>query len=195
MRTGRMPDGVTNRKTHHSTPSLNDPAPRLADSRRRLGPTRTENSPSSDHSMARTALSPSSNTNDRMHRIPGAITATQIDARASHGRATANIVTVQTSTSHVQPSAAARCDGLRSIREQDAAQGGVAGIGWDIACQQITRDIRVGQFEKFDEGRAFAACGGGVPITQITQQKEIELFHAAPASPRKAAEFDFGRHG
>jgi len=67
--------------------------------------------------------------------------------------------------------------------EQYSTQGGVSGIGWDIACQQIACDIGVGQFEKLDESRAFVTCRVEMAFPQVSQQQEIELLHAAPATP------------
>jgi hypothetical protein len=133
MSTGRVPDGVTNRKTHHCTPSLNDPAPRHAGSRLSPGPSRTAKSSSPDHSMARTASFPRSNTNDLTHQIPGATEAMQMDARRTQCSETAHRIAAQRSINQVYQTAAASRDGLRSIRQQDAAQGRVTGIGWDIA--------------------------------------------------------------
>jgi hypothetical protein len=115
-------------------------------------------------------------------------------SRTGQGSATANSVTAQTSVSHANQTMAAGREGTSSIREQDAAQGGVSGIGWDIARQQISRDIRIGQFQKLDEGRAFVACGTAVPGAQITKQQEVELLHAPAAAPLELAEFDLGRH-
>jgi len=80
---------------------------------------------------------------------------------------------------------------VRSIREQNAAQRGVAGIGWDIARQQITCDIRVGQFEKLRESRTFVACGLAVALAQVTEQQEIEFLHATTAAPFELAEVVF----
>jgi hypothetical protein len=133
--------------------------------------------------MLRTACDPASNTNDRMQRIPGIHTARQIAIRTIQGSATTASTTMQTIASHVNQSAAAKREGFKSIREQYATQGGVSGIGWDIACQQIARDIGVGQFEKLDESRAFVACRLGVALSQVTQQQEVEFLHAASASP------------
>ena len=147
------------------------------------GPRRTPNSPSSDHSMARTACDPARRTNDRTQRIPGRSTARLRTSRSANGSATPVRTTTQTSASHANQSTAASREGIRSIREQYATQGSVSGIGWDIACQQIACDIGVGQFEKLDESRAFVTCRVGMAFPQVSQQQEIELLHAASATP------------
>jgi hypothetical protein len=103
--------------------------------------------------------------------------------RTIQGNATAVSTTMQTSASHAKQSATARREGFRSMREQYATQGGVSGVGWDIARQQIARDIGVGQLEKLDESRAFVTCRPGVSFSQISQQQEIEFLHAASAPP------------
>jgi hypothetical protein len=115
-------------------------------------------------------------------------TTAQTAIRHGQGNATANHVTAHTSDSHATHAAAARREGSKSIREQCAAQSGEAGIGRYISREQITRDVRIGQFQKFDERSSFVAGRVCVSITQIPQQQEVELLHAAPAAPRQFAE-------
>jgi hypothetical protein len=126
-------------------------------------------------------------------RRPAAITVTHRATRAGHGSATANHVTAHASASHVIHALAAKSEGIKSIRLQEApAECRATGIGWDISGEQIARDIRVGQFEKVREGGAFVACGLPVTVAQVSNQQEIEFLHAAPALPREAADFSAG---
>src|SRR5690349_12672540 len=106
----------------------------------------------------------------------------------TQGKATANSMTMQSSASHASHAHAAETEGTRSIRLQDApAQLCLAGIGWDISREQITRDLGVGQFEKVREGSTFIACRLFVALAQIAHEQEIELLHPAPALPVKSA--------
>jgi hypothetical protein len=128
------------------------------------------------------ARGPASSTKDRTQRAPGNPTARHRPILTGQGSAPAQSTTTQTIASHTNQSAAAIREGFRSIREQYATQGGVSGIGWDIAGQQIACDIGVRQFEKLDEYAAFVTSRKIVPL-QMAQQQEVELFHAAPAAP------------
>ena len=113
--------------------------------------------------------------------------------RMSHGSVTANPMTVQTTANQANHALVAKVDGIKSIRLQEApAQRRAAGIGWDISREQITRDIRVGQFEKIREGGAFVACGLAVLLAQVSHEQEIEFLHAAPALPGEAASLSVG---
>jgi hypothetical protein len=104
--------------------------------------------------------------------------------RAGNGRATPNATAAQSAISQLPISAAAREDGTSSIRvEHGPAQAGESGIVGDIAGDQISDQVRIRQFEKFDEGGAFVACGTRAPISQVAQQQEIEFLHSAPAAP------------
>jgi hypothetical protein len=134
-----------------------------------------------------------SSTKARSVNKPAAATALHMVKRASHGSITANHVTTQANTSHANQALAANRDGIKSIRLQEVpAQFCLAGIGWDISRQQITRDVRVGQFEKVREGGTFVTCGLGVTITQVANEQEIEFLHAAAALPGKAANISVG---
>ncbi len=139
--------------------------------------------------MARTPCAPLSITNERTVRIPGAATSTQTAMRTINGSATAHSVIPQTSASQASHAEAARRDGRRSIRlDEKPAERGVARIVWDIACDEIPRNIRVGQFEKLRERNAFIAWRGFVAATQVTHEQQVQLFHAAPATPFEPAE-------
>ena len=177
-----------NLKTHHRDPNRNEPAASVAGCGSRCGPKHTPKSPSSDHSMLRTACGPSSSTKDLIQRTPGTHTARQKATRMLHGSSDAETATAPTSASHASHRAAAKREAFRSIRKQYATQGGVSGVGGDIARQQIACDIRVGQFEKFDERRAFVTCRPGVTIAKIPQEQEVEFLHAAAAPPLQFAE-------
>jgi hypothetical protein len=151
-------------------------------------------SPSSVHSIARTARGPRSSTNALTPDAPAAAKVAQRVKRACHGNATANQVTAQASTSQANHALATKGEGIKSIRLQEAAaQRRAAGIGWDISREQIARHIRVGQFEKVREGGTFVACGLAVTFAQVSDQQEIEFLHATPALPLKLA--DIGVHG
>ena len=187
--TDRGPAGVANRKTQNRTPNRNDPFDSAAGWRASVAPRHTYKSPASFHSMARIARGPASSTNARIPSVPAAPMAEQMAKRASHGNATANHVTAQASANHANQAVAPRSEGIKSIRLQEvSAQRRAAGIGWDISRQQITRDVRVRQFEKVDEGGAFVTCGLAVAIAQVSHEQEIEFLHAAPALPLKLAE-------
>jgi hypothetical protein len=127
-----------------------------------------------------------------MQRIPQPATTTQTASRRSHGIATANSMTPHTSMSHANQSTAATREGINSIREQSTAQGSVSGVGWDIARQQISCDVGIGQLEKLRERRAFFARGMRMMIAQVSQQQEIEFLHSAPAAPLQAPFFNAG---
>jgi len=143
--------------------------------------------------MARIAYGPMSNTNSRTPRIPAVAIAAQMARRAGHGNATANHVTTHASVSHASHTSAPRREGTRSIRlEELLAEGRAAGIGWDISREQIARDVRIGQFQKLGKGGAFVAWRLAVPLTQVTQQQEVEFPHATPALPGEAAKFNVG---
>src|SRR5689334_11538242 len=125
-----------------------------------------------------------------MAAISGVAVARLRPMRARNGNATAKSSTPDTKHSQAAARAAARTEGTRSIRlQQGAAQGRVPGIGRDIARDQIAEQVGVGQFEKLDEGGAFVAGGGGVASPYISQQQQVQLFHAAPAAPFEAADF------
>jgi hypothetical protein len=114
--------------------------------------------------------------------------AAQMAKRTDAGRATVNQQTTMASASHASQALAARTEGRRSIRLQNvAAQGGTPGIFGDITREQITRDVRIGQFEKIGEGGAFIACSLAVTFTEIAHQEEIEFLHPAAALPLKFA--------
>jgi hypothetical protein len=115
-------------------------------------------------------------------------TATQVEKRTGAGSATANQQTAMTSASHAIQALAAGTEGTRSIRLEEApAQGGAPGIFGDISREQITRDVRIGQFEKVGEGGAFITCSLAVTFTQVTHEKEVQLLHPAAALPLKFA--------
>lgn len=121
----------------------------------------------------------------------GVAMATQIPTRAGNGRATAHRTTRQTATIQPAASTAAGAEGTSSIRLQDGAtDGGMPGIGRNFAGNEITGQVGIGQLEKFDECAAFVACRLRVVITQITQQQQVQFFHAAPAAPFESADFN-----
>ena len=128
-----------------------------------------------------------------MAASPAVAAQTQIAMRAGNVKSTAARIIPSKAASHPMPRSAARVDGCRSIRLQDgAAQRCVAGIGRDISTNEITRNVRIGQFQKLHEGGAFIATRPGMPFAQITQQQEVEFLHAAPAAPLQPAKFWFG---
>ena len=99
-----------------------------------------------------------------MATSPGVAMATQIPTRAGNGNATAARTTRQTAASQHAASHAARPEGLSSIRLQDgAADGGMPGIGRDIARDQIADQVRIGQLEKLGEDAELIACSLGAP--------------------------------
>jgi hypothetical protein len=118
--------------------------------------------------------------------------------RAGNGNATDASTTAQISSSQPPATVAARTEGWRSIRLQDgrnsvgapdgATECRVAGIVGDIARDQIADQVGIGQFEKFDEGGAFVACGKFVSTAQIPQQQQVEFLHAAAAAPFQFSE-------
>ena len=119
-----------------------------------------------------------------MAASPGVAMATQIPTRAGNGNATATRITRQTATSHPPASQAPRLEGTSSIRLQHGAtDGGLAGIGRNITADQIADQIGIGQLEKLDECRAFITCSLRVALTQVSQQQQVQLIHAAPESP------------
>lgn len=75
--------------------------------------------------------------------------------------------------------------------EDGAAQGRETWVCGDIARDEITREVGIGQFEKFAEQRAFAR--GGVRCAQVTQQQQVELLHPAAAAPLQLADFSVQR--
>jgi hypothetical protein len=117
----------------------------------------------------------------------GVAMATQIPTRASNGSATASSITRQTAASQPPASTAARTEGTSSIRLQHGAtDGGMPGVGWNIAGDQIADQVGIRQLEKFDERSAFIVCRLRVVLAQIAQQQQIQLLHAAAAAPLEA---------
>ena len=112
--------------------------------------------------------------------------------RTGNGSATPNNSAAHSVSNHVIQAAATRREGLISIRPHRAAERGVARVFRDITRDEITREVRIRQFEKLDERRAFIGFGKSVSITQVPQQQQVELFHTPPAAPLEAPDFSAG---
>src|SRR5690349_21046263 len=93
-------------------------------------------------------------------------------------------------SSHAIHAAAARRGAANSSSEQGAAQSREARFGRDMTRDEIPRDVRIRQFEKLGEGRALFAGRVCVGALEIPEQQEIELLHAAPATPLELAQLD-----
>ena len=156
-----MPRAVSNRRSK-SAPSRNDPPASVAGSALRRAPSSTVNAPCSGHSSARIDSSPRSRTYRWMADALNEMAARQIAPRRCQGKSTAHQMTAQTEHNHRAHAAATRADAtmsiLRTIRLHGAAQSREMGIFGDIARDEITRNVGVGQFEKFHEGSAFVTC-------------------------------------
>jgi hypothetical protein len=89
--------------------------------------------------------------------------------RSGQGNATANQITEQTQHDQTTHATAMRGDArisiLWAIRLHGLAESRVTGIFGDIARDEITRDIGVGQFEKLHEGSALVACAESESIS------------------------------
>jgi hypothetical protein len=115
---------------------------------------------------------------------------TQMAMRAGNGNATAVMSIVMKTATQADARTAARGEGRISIRpEQAAAQRRVSGIARNIARDEITRQVRIGQFEKLGKCRELIDAGAGEVLAQVPQQQEIQLLHAAPATPFQFAYF------
>jgi hypothetical protein len=112
----------------------------------------------------------------------------QITTRISKGSATPHRTIAQNAFSQAIHNQTVRVDGARSIRLQErAAQRGVAGVFGHIARDEISHKVRIRQFEKFSECGTFAACALDQVLTQVTQQQQIQLLHAAATAPLEPA--------
>jgi len=118
--------------------------------------------------------------------------------RASNGKSTAASVAMPTAISQTTQATAARREATRSILlQQHAAQVCASWVGGTVTADQIARDVGVGQLEKLHEGGTFSACRLWVPFAQVSQQQQVQLFHAATAAPFQFADFNvgIGAHG
>ena len=109
--------------------------------------------------------------------------------RTGNDRSTARVAR-QVIASHANHRTATRREATRSIREQLTAERRVTRIGGDVTADEISREVRVGQFEKFDEGIAFVVWRLCVPILQIPQQQQVQLLHSPAAAPPEAPRFN-----
>ena len=187
MHTACIPSQASSHKTIPTLPRRKDPLRIVTGLSVRAGP-KQACQPCADHRRAPTAEPPLSNRFTRMAASAGVAMARQIPMRAGNGRSTAVRITVQAATSQPPANNAARADGTRSIRLQDgAADGGMPGIGGDIARNQITRQVWIRQFQKFGECGEFVT--GRTGSSQVSQQQQVQFLHAAAATPLESAEF------
>ena len=178
----------------HASPSLNDPRCRLAVVCGPPHPTCTRNPVDAPLQLSdRTLAGPRSRNTRRITTNPGVAIATQIAMRAGNGRSTRTRMSPQSSTSQPTAARAALRDGTSSICPQDgAAQGREVLFRGDVTGNQIAGQVRIGQFEKFPECRAFIARRRRVLLAQVSQQQQIELLHAAAAAPLQPPDFSAG---
>ncbi len=118
---------------------------------------------------------------------PAPDTLAAINAFQSGGRpdSCTTAAATMSQTTHAAP---ARPDGMNSIRLKDAAaECAVLRIVRDISRYQIPRDLRVGQLEKLLERQSFIRGCIGMPLFQIPDEQQVQLFHAAAAAPLQLA--------
>jgi hypothetical protein len=119
----------------------------------------------------------------------------QMAMRAGNGKSTASKVTPKKAPSQVNARMTTRAEGWISmvperVAEHFEAKGRLAGIARNIARDEITRQLGVGQLEKLGECGAFIAIRVHQPLADISQQQEIEFLHAATAAPFQPAQLD-----
>src|SRR4051812_8100339 len=125
--------------------------------------------------------------------MPPRTAAAQIPRRSGNTNATSASTITQNAASQSVSIDARRHEGASSIRLQEfAAQGRQLGIIRDIAREQITDQVGIGQFQKLDERGAFLTGRCRMALTQIAEQQEIQLLHAPAAVPLEAAGFNAG---
>jgi hypothetical protein len=108
--------------------------------------------------------------------------------RAGKGSCSANRIAAHEAQSQAVDHTAPRTDGVNSIQFEDrAAHRRLAWIIRDIARDEISRQVWIGQLENLRKRRAFVATGLPMALPQVTQQQEIEFLHATPATPLQAA--------
>ncbi len=173
MNTPCIPSQDSSHKSRNARPTRNEPGRSVTGVGIRSGPIRACHP--SIHCRPWTPDAPRSRTPVRTAARAGVAMAIQMAMRASNGSATATSTTPQTTSSQLPARVAARSEGWISIRPQDggtsvwapdgATECRVPGIFGDIARDQIANQVGIGQFEKFDEGGTFIACGTSVSIT------------------------------
>ena len=196
MSTQNVRSQVFSLSTSSHCPIRKEPGASSADSSRAPPPNPAQR-PFSDHLRVRTAAGPASSKVERTTGVQPVAAQIQRAMRAGNGRSTANSVITMKALNQASARRAARAEGLISIipeliAEHVEAKGRLAGIARNIARDEITRQLGIGQLEKAGKRSAFVTVRVNQPFAYVTQQQEIQFLHATPAAPLQPAKLDVG---
>ena len=159
MQNPKVSSQLSSRRSSQPALKRHDPGATITVNSRHRAPMNACMDPFSAQDNARTARGPPRMNTDWMVDTLTVAAQTQMPMRTGNDRSMPVRITTMKAPTHTAANAPPRSDGLNSIRFEDgAAQGGLAWVAGNIAGDEITRQVRVGQFEKLRKGRAFVVA-------------------------------------